>query len=388
VPESRAQRSPRDEADRLACRAPIAEGAYGGIAVVVASQGTQLTTRQASAATPPAAVPRKPPAPPTHHTKLTKLPHAVVSNGTAPIVVRLTGDLTAGSPRPTLSPEVAGKWKTVADEEVFKPVSTLEPCASYKLTIPGNTITKDHLRLAKRRVVALNVACPSTLALQQALARLNYIPYVFRSVYGIHFSRGPEARVLAARHAFRPPRGHLDAEAGDPPPLTPGSATDPVTVGALEIFQADHGLTPTGKADAPTWRKLLAAETQGRRNPSPYTWVSVSEASEILEVHQNHRVTLTSPANTGVAGAPTATGVYPIFARYTSTTMQGVNPDGSKYDDPGVPWVNYFNGGDAVHGFPRASYGSPQSDGCVELPIPTAAVVFTKLAIGDIVWVT
>ena len=34
--------------------------------------------------------------------------------------------------------------------------------------------------------------------------------------------------------------------------------------------------------------------------------------------------------------------------------------------------MNYFNGGDAVHGYPRASYGFPQSNGCVELPIETA----------------
>ena len=38
----------------------------------------------------------------------------------------------------------------------------------------------------------------------------------------------------------------------------------------------------------------------------------------------------------------------PIFSRFASTTMTGTNPDGSShYSDPGVPWVNYFNGGDA-----------------------------------------
>jgi lipoprotein-anchoring transpeptidase ErfK/SrfK len=52
---------------------------------------------------------------------------------------------------------------------------------------------------------------------------------------------------------------------------------------------------------------------------------------------------------------------------------------------PDVPWVNYFNGGDAVHGYPRAAYGFPQSNGCVELPIETAQTVFGMLSIGDIV---
>ena len=41
--------------------------------------------------------------------------------------------------------------------------------------------------------------------------------------------------------------------------------------------------------------------------------------------------------------------------------MSGTNPDGSHYIDPGIPDVSYFNGGDALHGFIRASYGFPQS---------------------------
>jgi lipoprotein-anchoring transpeptidase ErfK/SrfK len=79
--------------------------------------------------------------------------------------------------------------------------------------------------------------------------------------------------------------------------------------------------------------------------------------------------------------------MFPIYARYVSTTMSGTDVDGTKYVVPDVPWVNYFNGGDAVHGFPRGSYGSPQSNGCVELPISTAQTVYGYLKLGDIVWV-
>ena len=43
--------------------------------------------------------------------------------------------------------------------------------------------------------------------------------------------------------------------------------------------------------------------------------------------------------------------------------MAGTNPDGSHYDDPGVPWVSYFHGGDALHGFIRASYGTTPEPG-------------------------
>ena len=67
--------------------------------------------------------------------------------------------------------------------------------------------------------------------------------------------------------------------------------------------------------------------------------------------------------------------------------MSGKNPDGSTYHDPGIPDVSYFNGGDAIHGFSRSSYGSPQSLGCVELPFPAAAAVFPLTPIGTLVTV-
>jgi hypothetical protein len=51
--------------------------------------------------------------------------------------------------------------------------------------------------------------------------------------------------------------------------------------------------------------------------------------------------------------------------------MQGSNPGGSHYADF-VQWVAHFNGGGAVHYMPRASYGSPQSLGCIELPYAAA----------------
>jgi len=92
-------------------------------------------------------------------------------------------------------------------------------------------------------------------------------------------------------------------------------------------------------------------------------------------------------ANTGVPAAPTVDGTFAVFEHLTSTTMTGTNPDGSHYSDPGVPWVSYFNGGDALHGFVRGGYGYPQSDGCVEMPIPNAAIVFPMTPIGTLVTV-
>ena len=79
---------------------------------------------------------------------------------------------------------------------------------------------------------------------------------------------------------------------------------------------------------------------------------------------------------------------FPLPQGVTLWAMSGTDVDGTKYDIPDVPWVNYFNGGDAVHGYERGSYGFPQSNGCVELPIETAKTVFGMLALGDIVYIT
>jgi peptidoglycan hydrolase-like protein with peptidoglycan-binding domain len=346
------------------------------------------TTPTTPSTTPIVAPVESTPVKPTVRTRLTGLPPSTIVDGTAPLRVRLSAAPAPGSPVPMLSPSVVGKWTTVGDYEYFTPKSTLEPCSTYTLTVWAGTTATGRLPLGKRRTLTLQMACPSTLALQQSLARLGYLPYMLHSRYNQNSGKGPETRSVAARYLYHPPEGPFEPNVAHAPGLS-YSHLDPTTRGALMVFQSVHGLSPTGTPDSSTWASLLAAGTLGHDDPTPYTFVTVSESiPETLEVHRGHHVVLTTPANTGVPGAETERGTFPIYSRLTSTTMTGTNPDGSKYSDPGVPWVNYFNGGDAVHGFPRASYGSPQSNGCVELPIETAGRVFPLLSIGDLVIVS
>ncbi|HEV3318271.1 MAG TPA: L,D-transpeptidase family protein [Solirubrobacteraceae bacterium] len=321
-------------------------------------------------------------------TRLVALPPHAIVNGTGPLTVTLSAPPAADSPAPTLRPAVAGTWSTVGNSAVFTPASTLMPCSTYTLTVWADTIATGRSRLGKRHTIGLNVACPSTAALQQSLARLGYMGASFHPLYAVHIADGPETRREAAVHMFHPPRGAIVPDPSDAPAVETGRL-DETTRGALTVYQSHHGLEPTGEPNYATWASLLAAEAGYRRNPSPYTWVTVSESiPETLEVHRGHHVSLSTPVNTGVPGAETAQGIFPIYSRFESTTMTGTDPDGTKYVAPDVPWVNYFNGGDAVHGYPRASYGTPQSNGCVELPIETAHTVFGMLQLGDIVVVS
>jgi hypothetical protein len=355
----------------------VAAAAAGAALARHHSAGNLLGSALAGASTPAPLTP----------TRLEGMPPRSIANGTDTLSVTLSAPPAKSSPRPTLLPAAPGRWSTVGDSEIFTPAATLEPCTTYKLTVWEHTFATGHASLERRHIQPLHVACPSIAALQEALARQGYIGAALRPRYAVHIPTGRETLREAAGHAFRPFHGRLAPQPADAPPVEMGRL-DETTRGALEVFQADHNLEPTGEPNARTWQLLLIVESLDHRSPRPYTWVSVTESlPETLEVHEGSHVAISSPTNTGVAGAETAQGIFPIYARYVSTTMTGPDPDGVHYVAPDVPWVNYFNGGDAVHGYPRESYGFPQSNGCVELPIETAAAVYPKLQIGDIVWV-
>ncbi len=161
-----------------------------------------------------------------------------------------------------------------------------------------------------------------------------------------------------------------------------------LTKGAVMTFENTHGMTTDGQAGPAVWTALLADAAAGKVDSAAYNYVYVSKAlPQRVTVYSNGAAVYTTLANTGVAGADTAVGTFPVFEHLTVTTMSGTNPDGSKYHDPGIPWVSYFNGGDALHGFVRPGYGYPQSNGCVEMPPANAAVVYPYTPIGTLVTV-
>ncbi len=151
-------------------------------------------------------------------------------------------------------------------------------------------------------------------------------------------------------------------------------------------FESTHEITVDGLAGPGVWRALLSDAIAGKRLSSGYTYVYVHrEVPEVLTLWHDGHTVLTSAANTGISGAETELGTFPVFEHIPEGTMSGTNPDGSHYEDPGIKWISYFNGGDAIHNFDRASFGTPQSLGCVELPLQSAAEVWPYTPIGTLV---
>ncbi|MDQ6783561.1 MAG: L,D-transpeptidase [Actinomycetota bacterium] len=333
----------------------------------------------------------------------------------APIQIQFSQPLKADAVRPTLSPDVAGTWSVQGPTMTFQPQGGYLPYGHEQVTVPTTTaatVGKKVTTLAAPYQATFTVAAGSTLRLQQMLAELNYMPLQFVAAAATTTAPGPAATATTVAATATPtPASTVAAEAtaANAVTVTPedGALTwrfpnipstlsalwnqgnaNTIDQGAVMQFEFDHNMKMDGQAGSRVWAALVSAVAARQANTRPYNYLTASERSpESLSVWSDGKIIYTSPANTGVAGAPTAKGTFPVFDRYTSTTMSGRNPDGSTYHDPNIPYVAYFNGGDAVHGFVRGSYGTPQSVGCVELPIDNAKVVYGMDPYGTLVTV-
>ncbi len=302
------------------------------------------------------------------------------------ISVQFSTDLAPGSPMPTLTPAVAGSWAVLSPSLLqFQATGPLVPGATETVTVPGGAtgvVGSEGQRLAATFTSQFTVAPGSILRLQQLLAELGYLPLTFTPASPLT-SPTQEGNDQVGSFSWRwpnQPMGLLTL-------WTPGTS-NVVTRGAIMDFESQHGLKSDGIAGPQVWNDLLADVQSGHGDPLPWDYVLVSQSlPESATVYKNGAPVYSTPVNTGVAGAGTANGTFPVYARYLVTTMSGTNPDGSHYVDPGIPWVSYFNGGDALHGYVRGSYGFPQSDGCVEMPPAHAAVVYPLTPIGTLVTV-
>jgi peptidoglycan hydrolase-like protein with peptidoglycan-binding domain len=295
-----------------------------------------------------------------------------------------------GSATPKLQPAAAGTWKRLDSHTlVFHPRGLSLPMGqSLRVVLPKPFAVASATGRAVHRTSTIDwqVGAPSVLRLHQLLAELGYLPVKWTP----DGSDVPLTEQAQAEAAVDPPAGSFDWRYGNTPrELTSQwnpDARNEITRGAIMMFQDTHHLAVDSFAGPAMWQALLADARAHKRRGSGYSYVYVHrQVPQKLTLWHDGHVVLTSPGNTGVAAAPTELGTFPVFEHIPVGTMSGTNPDGSHYHDPGIKWISYFNGGEALHAFPRASFGTPQSLGCVELPAATAKKVWPYTPIGTLV---
>jgi hypothetical protein len=300
-------------------------------------------------------------------------------------VARVLGDA-----KPQLVPAVTGSWSTLdAHTLVFQPTGSGAPFDSQlAVRFPSRLVVAGANGAGERTTtsVGISIAPASFLRLQQLLAEEGYLPLVWQPS-GPNLPHTMRSEVAAA---VTPPDGHFQWGYPNTPHELQGlwkaGAPNDITRGAVMMFEDEHHLTVDGLVGPRVWRELIADAVAGNRRSGGYSYVFVHRnVPQLMTLWHNGHVVLTSPGNTGVPAAPTALGTWPVFEHIPVGRMSGRNPDGSHYNDPGIRWISYFHGGEALHAFNRASFGTPQSLGCVELPLDAAAKVWPYTPIGTLV---
>jgi peptidoglycan hydrolase-like protein with peptidoglycan-binding domain len=296
-----------------------------------------------------------------------------------------------GHGMPPVLPRASGSWQKLNSHTIeFVPQGYGYGLgADVRVSLPADVNLVGGHEQGSDPVGQWTVPDGSTLALQQLLAQLDYLPVNFTPSTGTSDIAPTPAAEEAA--IVNPPQGTFSWRYPDTPAqlqaLWSPTSYSELTKGAVMAFEEDQGLPTDGIAGPDVWKALINAAVKGQKSTFGYTFVMVSETSpEMIHVWHNGKIVVHGLVNTGIAAAPTALGTYAVYEHIPVGTMSGKNPDGTPYHDPGIPDISYFNGGDALHGFIRASYGFPQSLGCVEMPYSEAGDVYPYTPIGTIVY--
>ncbi len=302
------------------------------------------------------------------------------------ISLTFSAPVSLAKAQPTLNPVIGGSWVQSSPKVLqFNLDGPLIPASREVVTVPGGRSGirgTNGSELASTESFAFNVAPADYLRLQQVLAQLDYLPLSFTPTS----AAAPKELAIDQQGTF------AWRWANQPAALTSlwsQGSFDEITRAAVEAFESNNGLGVDGIAGPAVWASLLNDLAAQKVNPNPYVYVLVNKVQpENLTLWDNGAVQYSNIlVNTGAPGADTTDGTYAVFEHVKSSEMKGTNPDGSKYGDPNVPWASYFNGGDALHGYIRASYGFPQSNGCVEMSYANAATIWPLTPIGTLVTV-
>lgn len=116
----------------------------------------------------------------------------------------------------------------------------------------------------------------------------------------------------------------------------------------------------------------ILGETAGEK------WIDVDLTTQTLRAYQGNQVVYTFPVSSGLPWFPTVTGEFHIWAKVTSQRMVGGSiADGTYYNLPNVPYVQYFYNGYGLHGtYWHHDFGKPRSHGCINLSTEDAKTLF------------
>jgi lipoprotein-anchoring transpeptidase ErfK/SrfK len=111
-------------------------------------------------------------------------------------------------------------------------------------------------------------------------------------------------------------------------------------------------------------------------------WIEVDLSQQRLTMYIGNTPVASYLISSGMARTPTEVGEFHIYSKLPLTTMTGTIL-GEYYYIPNIPWVSYFDGGEAFHGtYWHHNFGHPMSHGCINMTIADAKTLYDFAPVG------
>ena len=112
-------------------------------------------------------------------------------------------------------------------------------------------------------------------------------------------------------------------------------------------------------------------------------WIDVNITGQVLVAYEGQKMVYATIVSTGEAGlgdpddsTATKRGIFRIHTKHVAVTMDS-DIVGEEFELRDVPYVQYFEGGYALHGaYWHDSFGRPKSHGCINLAPEDARRLF------------
>jgi LysM repeat protein len=144
-----------------------------------------------------------------------------------------------------------------------------------------------------------------------------------------------------------------------------------IYAGQTLIIPGSDGGASTGNTTSP-----IAPISYGPR------WIDVNLTTQRLIAYEEKEPVYSTAISSGLWPHLTVTGLFEVYVRYQSQTMNGYRL-GYDYYLTNVPYVMYFYRDYAIHGtYWHNNFGTPMSHGCVNAPTPDAQWLYNWSSYG------
>ncbi len=115
----------------------------------------------------------------------------------------------------------------------------------------------------------------------------------------------------------------------------------------------------------------------------PQKMIDLNLSDQRLYCYDEGNLVFSCWTASGKSGYSTRTGDFRIYAKDAVVDMTSSPGDAEFYDVKDVPYVNWFSGGQAIHGcYWSSEFGYPRSHGCVNVTVSDAEWIYDWAPVG------